>query len=71
MPLQQAMSGTHYDGFKVVEGRSVRKYRDEAAVASAVEAAGYDPYEKKLIGITAMTSLLGRKKLCLRRILST
>lgn len=24
--------------------------------------AGYDPYEKKLLGITAMTSLLGKKK---------
>jgi hypothetical protein len=24
-------------------------------------AAGFDPYEKKLLGITAMTSLLGKK----------
>ena len=60
--LQQALSGTHYDGFKVVEGRSVRKYSDEAAVASAAENAGYDPYEKKLLGITAMTTLLGKKQ---------
>ena len=41
------MSGTEYPGFKVVEGRSIRKYTDEAAVASAVEKAGYDPYEKR------------------------
>jgi hypothetical protein len=27
-----------------------------------VEAAGFDPYEKKLKGITAMTSELGKKK---------
>ena len=60
--LQQALSGTHYDGFKVVEGRSVRKYSDEAAVASAAENAGYDPYERKLLGITAMTALMGKKK---------
>ena len=60
--LQQAMSGTEYPGFKVVEGRSVRKYTDEAAVASAVEKAGFDPYEKKVLGITAMTSLLGKKR---------
>ena len=60
--LQQALSGTHYDGFKVVEGRSNRKYSDEAAVASAAENAGYDPYEKKLLGITAMTALMGKKK---------
>ncbi len=60
--LQQALSGTHYEGFKVVEGRSNRKYSDEAEVASAAENAGYDPYEKKLIGITAMTALMGKKK---------
>lgn len=59
--LQQALSGTEYPGFKVVEGRSIRKYADEAAVAEAVTAAGYDPYERKLLGITAMTSLLGKK----------
>ena len=31
-------------------------------MAKTVEAAGYDPWEKKLMGITAMTSLLGKKK---------
>lgn len=60
--LQQALSGTRYEGFKVVEGRSNRKYSDEAAVISAAESAGYDPYEKKLLGITAMTALMGKKK---------
>ena len=60
--LQSALSGTEYPGYKVVEGRSTRKYTDESAVASAVETNGFDPYEKKLLGITAMTSLLGKKK---------
>ena len=46
----------------MVEGRSNRKYTSEEDVAQAVESAGYDPYEKKLLGITAMTSLLGKKK---------
>jgi hypothetical protein len=59
--LAQAINGTHYDGFKVVEGRSNRRYKDEAAVAATVADAGYDPYEKKLLGVTAMTSLLGKK----------
>ena len=45
-----------------MEGRSVRKYTDEEAVADAVKVQGYNPYEKKLLGITAMTSLLGKKK---------
>ena len=60
--LQQALSGTEYPDFKVVEGKSNRKYTDENTVASIVADAGYDPYEKKLLGITAMTSLLGKKR---------
>ena len=60
--LVQAQAGTHYEGFKVVEGRSNRKYTDEDQVASAVSAAGFDPYEKKLLGVTAMSTLLGKKK---------
>lgn len=60
--LNQALLGTDYGHFKVVEGRSNRKYVSDDDVASAVQKAGYDPYEKKLLGITAMTSLLGKKK---------
>lgn len=60
--LQQALSGTDYPGFKIVEGKSNRKFTDENAVAAVVTEAGFDPYEKKLLGITAMTSLLGKKR---------
>lgn len=60
--LQKALSGTKYDGFKIVEGRSTRKYTDEIAVAAAVNSAGFNPYEQKLLGVTAMTSTLGKKK---------
>ena len=60
--LEQALSGVRYPGFKLVEGRSNRKYTDEVAVATVVSNAGYDPYEKKLLGITAMTRQLGKKK---------
>lgn len=60
--LQQALSGTDYNGFKVVEGRSNRKYVNEEAVAQAAVDAGFDPYEKKVLGITAMTDLMGKKK---------
>ncbi len=59
--LGQALSGVMYPGFKVVEGKSSRQYTDEAAVAKVVADAGYDPYEKKLLGITAMTKQLGKK----------
>jgi len=47
--LSQAQAGTHYEGFKIVEGRSNRKYTDETVVAATVAEAGYDPYEKKLL----------------------
>lgn len=60
--LQQAQSGVHFEGWKIVEGRSNRKYTDENAVADTVKDAGFDPYEKKLLGITSMSTLLGKKK---------
>lgn len=60
--LDQANNGHAYPGLKLVEGRSVRRYTDEEAVAKAVEKTGHDPYEKKLLGITAMTKLLGKKQ---------
>ena len=60
--LTQALAGTRYPGFKLVEGRSNRKYSNEAEVARVVAEAGYDPYEKRLLGVTAMTKQLGKKQ---------
>lgn len=60
--LEQAIGGKQYPGFKVVEGRSNRRYTDGDAVAAAVTEAGFDPYERKLMGVTAMTKMLGTKK---------
>ena len=60
--LKQALGGVKYEGFKVVEGKSNRKFTNESTVASIVANAGFDPYENKLLSITAMTSLLGKKK---------
>jgi hypothetical protein len=60
--LQQALSGKQWAGWKLVEGRSNRRYVSEDAVAAKVEEAGFDPYEKKLLGITAMTKQLGKKR---------
>lgn len=60
--LQAAISGKQWSGYKLIEGRSNRKYTDENAVIAAVTAAGYDRYEHKILGVTAMTSLLGKKQ---------
>ena len=60
--LEQAVHGKKWNGYKLVEGKSNRKYTDETIVAERVSTAGYDPYEKKVLGITAMTKLLGKKK---------
>lgn len=55
--------GKQWPGFKVVEGRSNRKYSDEEAVAEAAKAAGYhDIYRQSLITITEMEKLLGKAK---------
>lgn len=64
--LEQALAGEHYDGWKLVEGRSIRKYADDVKVAEALNAAGWEDaliYERKLLGLTAMENLVGKKKL--------
>ena len=60
--LQQAIGGKKWPGWKLVEGRSNRKYRSDADVADVVAHAGFDPYEHKVRGITAMQMLLGRSR---------
>ena len=55
--------GKKWPGFKVVEGRSNRKYKDEEAVAEAAKNAGYrDIYKQSLITITEMEKLMGKTK---------
>ncbi len=52
-----------WPGFKLVLGRSNRKYTDEADAAEAAKQAGYtDIYKQSLIGITEMEKLMGKKK---------
>lgn len=62
--LEQALAGEHFDGWKLVEGRANRKYADEGKVAEVLTRAGYDEamlYERKLLTITAMEKLVGKK----------
>lgn len=53
--------GKEWNGFKVVEGRSNRKYRDELLVAEAAKEHGYtDIYRQSLISMTEMQKLMGK-----------
>ena len=59
--LAKALAGKEWTGFKLVEGRSVRKFTDEKAVVKAANDAGYhDIYKQTLISITEMEKLMGK-----------
>lgn len=63
--LDQALKGTHYEGYKVVEGTSRRKITDETKAAGALVSAGFD-YDSimttpKLQNITFLEKLVGKK----------
>ena len=60
---QAVNHGTQYEGWKLVEGRSNRRYTDEPQVAEKLISAGYQDIYKpqELCGITAMEKLLGKR----------
>ena len=54
--------GATWSGYKVVEGRSVRKFADEKAVIKAATEAGFtDIYKRSLITLTEFEKLMGKK----------
>jgi len=54
--------GKEWQGWKLVEGRSNRKYTDEQAVITAANTAGYlDIYRQSLLPITEMEKLMGKQ----------
>ena len=55
--------GKQWSGYKVVAGRSIRKFKDEDAVAAAAKAGGYkDIYKQSLITLTEFEKLMGKTK---------
>jgi len=60
---QAIVHGKEWTGFKLVEGRSNRKYTSEDEVAEAAIAAGYtDIYKRSLVTITEMERLMGKSE---------
>ncbi len=63
--LNQALKGEELDGFKVVEGKSNRKWANEKAVGDILLEQGFLEniiYTKKLTGISNMESAIGKKE---------
>lgn len=63
--LEKALEGKHWPGLKLVEGRAVRKYLDENAIAETLAAAGIaqeDIYKQEIKTITALEKTLGKKR---------
>lgn len=55
--------GKEWKGYKLVEGRTNRKYVDEQKVAELLIKSGYsDIYKQSLLGISEMEKKLGKKK---------
>ncbi len=55
--------GKEWSGYKVVAGRSVRKFKDEDAVAEVAKVNGYkDIYRQSLITLTEFEKLMGKAK---------
>lgn len=63
--LEEALKGEEFEGYKVVEGRSNRKWSSEDDVAKVLMGQGFLEniiYTKKLTGITNMESAIGKKE---------
>ena len=66
--LEQALSGVQYQGFKIVEGRSIRKITNQTAVMELLGKEGFakEAYIKptELRSITDLEKLIGKKRFC-------
>ena len=60
---QEAVGGKRWPGYKLVAGRSIRRYTSEAEVIKAATEAGYtDIYKTTLLGVGELEKRLGRKR---------
>ena len=64
--LEKALEGKDWPGYKLVEGRSIRRWADEEEAKKALSAAGYkadDYLTVKLAGIGQVEKLVGKTKI--------
>ena len=64
--LEQALAGTSFNGYKVVEGRSIRKIAEPAIVQAILNVEGYSDEAimkpEELKGISDLEKVVGKKK---------
>lgn len=63
--LASILKGEEIPGYKAVEGRSIRKFKDTDKAISLLEGAGYDEavlYERKPLSLSKLEKLVGKKE---------
>lgn len=60
--LECALRGKEWQGFKLTEGRGVRKFTDPEQVAAVLSGIGVEPYRQDLRTLTDIEKTLGKKK---------
>lgn len=63
--LSAILNGEEVPGFKAVEGRSIRKFKDQDQAMGMLEAKGYDEailYERKALSLSKLEKLVGKKE---------
>ena len=64
--FKQSLAGEHFEGWKLVEGKSNRKIVDEIEAVKKLKEAGIDEallYKREMYGITQLEKNVGKKKL--------
>lgn len=61
---ERLQQGENFDGYKLVEGRSLRQWQDEAQAQKVLSESGYDEeklYTKKFVSVAQAEKLVGKK----------
>lgn len=60
--LDKAQDGKKWDGFKLVEGRALRRFTNENEVVKTAKTLGIDPYVSKLRSVADIQKQVGKEK---------